>query len=235
MATQLDFSVNNQNNDVYRAILEKYEKLRNQLGDSASNNAIEFTAGLRKCWKKTYKNGAIYYVQIVGACAVYGSIFKKYVNLGAEKSLLGLPITDETGTPDGIGRFNHFEKGSIYWTAKTGAFEVHGGIKDKWKKLGWEKSFLGYPITDEIKTPDTIGRYNHFEKGSIYWTPTLGANAVRKEIRDEWERRGWEKGILGYPVSDTTTVQPNTFKNDFQGGSISWSQSTGYTVVIQKK
>ena len=47
------------------------------------------------------------------------------------RGFLHYPVTDETGTPDGVGRFNHFEGGSIYWTPGTGAKEVHGAIRDQ--------------------------------------------------------------------------------------------------------
>ena len=222
--------------EVNKAIQAKYDKV-SHLGTAAPNGIKEVMAGL---WKQTYikngvENGAVYCTKKYGAFAVYGAIYRKYVSLRAEKSLLGFPVTDETVTPDGVGRFNHFEKGSIYWTPQLGAFEIHGAIRDKWSKLGWETGFLGYPVTDELTTPDRIGRFNHFQGGSIYWTPTLGANAVRKEIRNEWERRGWEKGILGYPTSDTTGTPHKTLVNDFQNGRISWSQSTGYTVVRTPK
>jgi uncharacterized protein with LGFP repeats len=46
------------------------------------------------------------------------------------------PLTDESPTPDGIGRFNHFQGGSIYWTPGIGAHEVHGAIRDKWASMG---------------------------------------------------------------------------------------------------
>ncbi len=64
-------------------------------------------------------------------------------------SFLGIPITDETGTPDGIGRFNRFQNGMIYWTPATGAHAVHGAILDRWSNLGYEQSYLGYPVSDE--------------------------------------------------------------------------------------
>jgi uncharacterized protein with LGFP repeats len=56
--------------------------------------------------------------------------------MGWERSFLGYPVTDETGTPDGIGRFNHFSNAaSIYWTPSTGAWSIHGAIRDKWASL----------------------------------------------------------------------------------------------------
>lgn len=93
-----------------------------------------------------------------GAREVHGAIRAKYLALGAEASVLGYPTTDETGTPDGIGRFNHFESGSIYWTPNTGAWEVHGLIRGYWAANGWERNpNLGYPITDELIPDRRIG------------------------------------------------------------------------------
>jgi uncharacterized protein with LGFP repeats len=76
---------------------------------------------------------------------------------------LGYPATDEIALPDGEGRLNHFEHGSIYWTSQTGAHEVHGAIRDKWAALGWQPGFLGYATTDETGTPDGVGGFNHFQ------------------------------------------------------------------------
>ncbi|GAA0597883.1 hypothetical protein GCM10009416_40140 [Craurococcus roseus] len=164
--------------------------------------------------------------------AVYGFIGQKYAALGGESGFLGKPVTDETGTPDGVGRFNHFQGGSIYWTPKTGAWEVHGLIRDKWASMGWERSFLGYPVTDETKTPDGVGRFNHFQGGSIYWTPQTGAWEVHGLIREKWASLGWERSALGYPVSDEQDLPGGGGKfSQFQGGRIVWKPATGAQVV----
>ncbi len=157
--------------------------------------------------------------------AVVGEIERKYLALGGCGSLLGAPVTDERGTPDGVGRYSVFVEGSIYWTPQTGAFEVHGKIRDAWAALGWEAGELGYPITDETGTPDGIGRYNVFQGGSIYWSPSTGAHEVHGRIRDAWADLGWEAGELGYPIADTVTVTDG-LRSDFQRGSITWIEST---------
>ena len=93
-----------------------------------------------------------------GAFEVHGAIREKYLALGAEASILGYPRTDESSTPDGRGRFNHFQGGSIYWTPGTGAHEVHGLIRDGWSALGWERNpQLGYPISDELIPDPRVG------------------------------------------------------------------------------
>ncbi|MGI4751894.1 MAG: LGFP repeat-containing protein [Janthinobacterium lividum] len=94
--------------------------------------------------------------------------------MGYEKCLLGYPISDESSTPDGVGRFNRFQNGMIYWTPKTGAFEVHGSILAKWSSIGYEKSPLGYPISDESAAIEN-GRMSTFEHGQIYYWGNIGA------------------------------------------------------------
>jgi uncharacterized protein with LGFP repeats len=107
--------------------------------------------------------------------AVYGAIGDKWAQLGREDGFLGAPLTDETGTPDGVGRFTHFQGGSIYWTPQTGAHEVHGAIRDRWQSMGWEGSRLRYPISDERSTSDG-GRYSTFQGGTIVWSPHKGTD-----------------------------------------------------------
>ncbi len=119
-----------------------------------------------------------------------GAIRERYVALQGPCGFLGAPLTRETPTPVRLGAFNHFEGGSIYWSPGTGAHEVHGAIRAAWERQGWENSPVGFPLTDEVPTPDTFGAFNHFEAGSIYWAPTTGAYEVRGGIRDAWGHLG---------------------------------------------
>ncbi|OJT21913.1 hypothetical protein BO221_24475 [Archangium sp. Cb G35] len=180
-----------------------------------------------------FQNGSIYWTPTTGAWAVYGQIRIKWEQLGWETSYLGYPLTNEMVTPDGVGRYNHFERGSIYWTEATGAHEVIGDIHTKWKALGWERSQLGYPLTDETKTPDGAGRFNHFQNGSIYWTQETGAYEVRGLIKAKWAELGWEKSNLGYPVTDEQGAPDGVGRyNHFQRGSIYFTPATGAREVI---
>jgi hypothetical protein len=175
-----------------------------------------------------FVNGSIYYTPTTGAHEVHGAIRNRWSSMGWERSFLRYPITDESTTPDGIGRFNHFQGGSIYWSPSTGAFEVHGAIRAKYAALGWERSFLGYPITNETTTPDGVGKFNHFQGGSIYWSPTTGAFEVHGAIRDSWASQGWERSFLGYPLSDELVVFGGLGRiSHFQRGSIFWSSTAG--------
>jgi uncharacterized protein with LGFP repeats len=188
---------------------------------------------------------SIYWTPETGAHAIYGDIRKKWAETGWE-TFLGYPINDETGTPDGIGRYNHFRalhvdgkpEASIYWTPETGAHTIYGSIRGKWAELGWENG-LGYPITDEMGTPDGIGRYNHFRslrlpgkpEASIYWTPQTGAVEIYGDIRKKWAAMGWEQSSLGYPTGpEYQEYEGNPLRRqNFQRGALWWSPSTGVT------
>jgi hypothetical protein len=171
-----------------QAIADKYAALGGDqgfLGLPASDIGVtpDGLGVYRHYQKGAQPDGSIYWTRKTGAWSIHGAIRDKWASLGWEKSELGYPVTDETGTPDGVGRYNHFQKGdkpdaSVYWTPQTGAWSIHGAIRDKWASLGWEKSELGYPVTDEQATPDGAGRINHFEHGEIIWTAAQGAVVV---------------------------------------------------------
>jgi glucose/arabinose dehydrogenase len=172
---------------------------------------------------------SVYWTPSTGAHLVYGGIRVVWAHHGWEQGL-GYPVTDETSTPDGVGRYNHFSRGgSIYWTPSTGAHEVHGAIRGVWANTGWERG-LGYPLTDETGTPDGVGRYNHFSKGgSIYWTPSTGAHETFGAIRTRWAALGWERSYLGYPTSGEFSI-PGGRRSNFQYGFITWNATTGQVI-----
>jgi uncharacterized protein with LGFP repeats len=124
--------------------------------------------------------GTISWHPTIGAFAVWGLIGVHWKELGRER--FGYPLNDESGCPDGVGRFNHFRavhvaggpEASIYWTPNTGAHEVHGAIRAMWASRGFERSTVGYPTSDELDAGNG-GRRSNFEHGFIAWTRAGGA------------------------------------------------------------
>src|SRR5450432_72446 len=104
----------------------------------------------------------------------------KYAQLGGAKGFLGAPTTAEAPTPDGVGRYRHFAGGSIYWHPSAGAHEVHGLIRGHWAALGYERSYLGYPTSDEMDSFDSGGRVSKFQGGELIWRE---ANNKVSEVR----------------------------------------------------
>lgn len=45
--------------------------------------------------------------------------------------------------------------------------------------MRWERSYLGYPVSDESGSQQS--RYSLFQHGRISWTPSGGAVAVRSQ------------------------------------------------------
>jgi hypothetical protein len=154
--------------------------------------------------------------------AVYGDIRVKYDQLGGA-GFLGRPITEEQFTSDNVGRIQTFEYGMVVWHPTIGAFALWGDILQTWLARGGID--FGYPITDELGTPDGVGRYNHFrhigaDETSIYWTPATGAQPVWGDFRAQWAAQGWERSSFGYPV--TAEFEPEfatgMVRQNFQNG-----------------
>jgi LGFP repeat len=160
---------------VYGAILERWAALR--YSDGPLGFPVMSEAGVPDGVGRyvNFEGGAIYWHPDpnVGAHAVWGDIGARWHQIGKEQ--FGYPVTDETATPDGVGRYNHFRKfvpgntydASIYWTPTTKAHEVYGAIRHKWATMGWERSHLGYPVAAEADFEG--GRLQRFQGGALFW------------------------------------------------------------------
>ncbi len=123
------------------------------------------------------KNASIYWTPGTRAHTVLGAIRNEWRRLGAERAL-GYPTTDERGTSDNRGRYNDFSlRASIYWTDQTRAHDVVGGIRAEWRRLGAERSYLGYPVTGEYAVQG--GRQSDFQGGYVVWTAATGRVVAR--------------------------------------------------------
>lgn len=126
--------------------------------------------------RRRYQNCDIYYSPATGVHEVHGEIRRKYNAKGGPDSDLLLPITDETATPDAVGRYNHFSgNGSIYWHPTSGPMEVRGEIRRVWAERGWERSGLGYPTSDEMHIQQNPNQwFSDFQNGVLFWGESAG-------------------------------------------------------------
>jgi uncharacterized protein with LGFP repeats len=51
-------------------------------------------------------------------------------------------------------------------------------IKARWSALGWERSYLGYPTSDEFAISG--GRRSNFQNGYIIWNATTNQVTDRR-------------------------------------------------------
>jgi alkaline phosphatase D len=105
-----------------------------------------------------------------------GIIGEKYEMLGGDTGLLGTILTAEDATYDGIGLWQQFQRGYIYWHPDTGVFEIHGPILDRWAELGWSQSELGYPLSDVYDVPE--GQESRFQYGLLRWNAATDAVSI---------------------------------------------------------
>jgi hypothetical protein len=175
-----------------------------------------------------------------GTHEVHGAIRDLWlhpVGPGGPYSLLGLPTSDEMDGPVAGSRVSHFENGSIYWSAATGAHSLFyitdaeytrtAGMKDAYGTS--VRSILGLPTSDEMNAPG--GRVVHFQGGDIYSCGTAATTfAVYGAIRDRWLSLGGSGGSLGMPTSEEQDSGPGGRLTEFQGGTIVWSPLTGTRV-----
>jgi glucose/arabinose dehydrogenase len=175
---------------------------------------------------QNFTNGAIYWKRDTGVSEVYGSIYNKWKELGLERSAFGYPITDVEPTPQKDGSFVAFEGGAaiggaaIYWSPSTGAHEIHGGIYEKWKKMGLERSFLGYPITDERSLPEGKGAVSYFQGGAIMWTQESGAFVIHsKDFIEYFQSNNTQQlPVINETAAATTKIDKDiAFEPIFEG------------------
>jgi uncharacterized protein with LGFP repeats len=131
--------------------------------------------GVGKVVSEKYKGGGV--IRVIGKAG--SALRKKYDQLGGEATFGKAP---DVSTTQKIWDFG--SQCLFYNTKRDEAFHIKGAIYAKWKELGanW------IPNTDELPTPDGIGRFNHFteDTASIYWTPQTGACAIYGDIRKRW-------------------------------------------------
>jgi LGFP repeat/Alpha-L-arabinofuranosidase B (ABFB) domain len=104
-------------------LLDAYLRLgghASALGPPSSDDAC--TADRRGRHAHFGTAGSIYSTDLTGAHAVQGAIRAKWVSLGAERSALGYPTSDELTIPG--GRRSTFEHGRIDYDSATGAVTV---------------------------------------------------------------------------------------------------------------
>lgn len=133
----------------------------------------------------------------------YNALKRSGFDLGAARSA-------EQDAPAG-GRVRTYEHGNVYWHQATGAHEVHGGILTLYLAHGGPGANpqtgareLGYPVTDEIDSPEGP-RMSQFETGAIYWTPGTRGCVLFGGL---WEM--FKRNALGLPLTGNTPLAGGT-------------------------
>ncbi len=146
-------------------------------------------------------------------------ILTHWVLLGGTRGLLGAPRGSEAPVTGGTqawadgGRWAPFANGRVYWSAATGAHEIHGAILARYLQRSSNDvalfvppigELLGLPITDEQPVAGISGaRLSAFTRGRIYWSARTGAWEVYAEILGQLTASGGTEA-WGLPTGPQT-------------------------------
>ncbi|MBP2413169.1 D-alanyl-D-alanine carboxypeptidase [Arthrobacter stackebrandtii] len=124
-----------------------------------------------------YQGGRMYWQRSAGANPVKGGIGARWDQMGAEHGVLGYPISGENCTLVSGGCVQNFQGGYVYWQPSVGSHSVHGAIGAKWVQMGYERSPLGYPTSEEQCGGSPLSCVQYFQGGTINW-PTFAGVSV---------------------------------------------------------
>lgn len=134
---------------------------------------------------------------------VHGAILAKFLSTGGTRTW-GFPISNETDVRNDtqvIGKSSEFERCTIYWSSTTGAFEVHGDIRQKYRELKGPIGELGFPTSDEQDIFGVAdGRFNTFQNAILLWYGNFNSIVIARPFRifidriNSQEDEGWGMG-----------------------------------------
>ncbi|MBL9018939.1 MAG: hypothetical protein JNL83_32425 [Myxococcales bacterium] len=137
----------------------------------------------------------------------------------------------------------------VLWMAAAGCADVVGDVPEevedtselagcyatidaKYAAFGGAGGFLGQPLIPQSVTSGGDGVFRAFQGGAIYKKNGGCAYAVQGGIAAKWGEANWERGVLGFPVSDEEWASDHWGRvSHFERGSIYWNPSTGSAII----
>ena len=175
-----------------------------------------------------FTGGTIYWTS-AGGYRVFGALAQVYANFGGPAGSLGFPISDEVSYGSNKAG-QRFQGALVYWTP-TATRLVHGAILASYlANGGLASNKLGLPTGDEI-ADGKGGSSQTFEKGTMYWSPGSGAQAVMEPIRTPYANAGGPAGGFGYPAGEATAFGADGVSQVFQNGMIATSGAGTFRVA----
>ena len=170
----------------------------------------------------------VYWSPTTGAHAVQGAVLERWQTAGREAGALGYPTSDNRALAG--GEVSTFQHGSVYWSSRTGARIVQGGMATAYAALGGPRSPLGFPTGEERPSGGAV--VQDFTGGRLIWTASTGANVVWGAIGAQWAAEGGIAGTFGAPTGPERALADRVGRFQvFSGGTYFWSPSSGAYAV----
>lgn len=168
--------------------------------------------------------GGVLYTSEAGVWPVRGGVLDAWSKIGKEWGKAGYPRSVEIAFNGGV--YQEFDKGRIYWSAKTGAHFVPTASVEAMGRFPW----LGFPSSDHLTGLIRGGAYQVFQNGVLY-TSEGGVWPVRGGVLDAWAKLNKEWGKAGYPLSAEIPTDTGVYQQ-FENGRIVWTSRTGATTYV---
>lgn len=213
--------------------LAKWRAVGGQGGKLGYPITDQFCSPSRQGCQIDFASGSIYMESGKLPYVVSGPVRDAWWARGGHAGDLGYPVSDyQCGLIRG-GCQQDFASGSFYSTPANTLLVVAGSFRSTWWALSGQGGELGYPITAARCGLKDGGCQQDFETGTIYGTPSGSALAVSGTFRNVYWQSAGQGGSLGYPVSGYRCgLLAGGCQQDFEGGSIYSSPSTGTKIVL---
>jgi hypothetical protein len=142
--------------------------------------------------------------------------------LGGAAGLLGEPVGARQAVSG--GERQAYQRGSIWWSPGTGAWETHDAIGTRYQQLGESASSLGFPTSGEVAVAGGVRQ--SYAGGAIWWSGRSGAWETRGAVGLRFMAIGDVTSWLGFPVGPEVGAADGV-RQTFLGGNIWWSNHSG--------
>ena len=174
--------------------------------------------------EQQFQKGWAYWSPSTGAVLGSGAIDSAYRSRGGTSGGLGFPMAAEKGEAGG-GASQRFQGGWLYWSSSTGAYQIGGAVGERWLAAGGPSSGLGYPMSDDTAMGSGSGQ--KFKNGTLYWSAATGVQQSSGAIGQRYVAGGGPTSGLGFPVASEVLEANGGTSQQFRGGRLYWSSSTG--------
>ena len=205
-------------------IRERWAQLGYQSGSLGFPVSGEVWDG--KGWWQSYQNGAIIGTAKTGFWESMGPIRERWGAIGYQNSFIGYPKGKLVYTNNQTEAWQEYEKGYIFWSQQSGAWESKGDIRERWGQLGYQTGTLGYPTGAE--NWDGRGWWQSYQNGAIIGTVKTGFWESMGPIRERWDQLGYQTGTLGYPTGKIVySSDKKSAWQQYENGYLYWQKDAG--------
>lgn len=179
---------------------------------------------------QSFSGGAVVWSAATGARTMPAALSQGWIALGGTRAGIGLPV-ESVSTCAATGCAQEFQSGTLTWSGSGSSQIVGGIIRSRWLAAGGSGGPLGWPTSTVTACDAGTGCVQTFQGGAVTWSASTGAQVVGGEIYQRWRSSGLQSAGIGLPTETVLACPSTGCVQQFQGGVVAWSASTGAQLV----